>query len=70
MNFAWGVSPYFVKDSQEPSHLVRVQDFVDEFALIPHGAKIVFTVGDQPPHLQAQGTNLVKNLYETGIGNE
>ncbi len=60
MNFAWGVSPYFVKDSQEPSHLVRVQDFVDEFALIPHGAKIVFTVGDQPPHLQAQGTNLVK----------
>ena len=60
MNFAWGVTPFFVKNSDEASHLVRVQDFVDEFSVFPHGAKIVFTVGDQPPHLQALGTNLVK----------
>lgn len=60
MNFAWGITPYFVKNSEESSHLIRVQEFVDDFSLIPHGAKIVFTVGDQPHHLQAQGTNLVK----------
>ncbi len=60
MNFAWGVTPNFVKNSDEASHLVRVQEFVDEFSGFPHAAKIVFTVGDQPKHLQAQGTNLVK----------
>ena len=60
MNFAWGVTPNYVKNSDEASHLVRVQDFVDDFSGFPHGAKIVFTVGDQPKHLQAQGTNLVK----------
>ena len=60
MNFAWGITPYFVKNSEQSSHLIRVQEFVDGFSQIPHGAKIVFTVGDQPQHLQAQGTNLVK----------
>lgn len=60
MNFAWGITPFFVKNSEVASHLHRVQDFVDNFPSIPHGAKIVFTVGDQPYHLQAQGTNLVK----------
>ncbi len=60
LNFAWGVIPSFVKNSEELNHLVRVQEFIDNLKEIPPKEKIVLTVGDQPYELQAQGTNLVK----------
>ncbi len=60
LNFSWGIRPVFVEDNTEPSHLVRVQNFLAKNDDIPVGADVVITAGDQAQGEKSRSTNLVK----------
>ena len=60
LNFSWGVHPILVKNETESSHLIRVQNYINESENIPVGAQVVVTAGEPSPGAVNSGTNLVK----------
>lgn len=65
LNFSWGVTPVFVaKPDEEPSHLVRAEEFVGNSEDFKPGDCAVITAGQLKGSSTPRGTNLVKIYWK------
>ncbi len=63
LNFMWGVVPT-LSNKEIPSHLVRVENFVQKSTLFKKGDKVVITSGQPTPGQKEKHTNQIKIYYK------
>ena len=61
LNFVWGVTPVQVlAPENEPSHVNRAENFIEQEPAFPVGGSFVITAGEPKKGHQPRGTNMVK----------
>ncbi len=63
LNFMWGVVP-ILSNAEIPSHLRRVEEFVQDSNLFLSGDKVVITSGQPTPGQKEKHTNQIKVYYK------
>ncbi len=63
LNFMWGVTPV-MSDPSIPSHLHRVEKFIEKSLLFKSGDRIVITSGQPTPGQKEKHTNQIKIYYK------
>ena len=63
LNFYWGVQPRLV-DTAVRSHLIRVENFVQQNSCFSRGRNVVLTSGQPTPGQESTSTNEIKVYYK------
>ena len=61
LNFIWGVTPvHIMEPTNEPSHLRRVETFIEQESIFQKHDSVVITAGEHKKDCGKSGTNMVK----------